>query len=103
MPGIVVWTHNGKPPSEGGKRIGYLCGLQFTPIGHPTVTLVPPPPPKPDIVFYDLPETTQSGFCRSCRPLVRLTPSMRRTDVGERKVYECAKCGTLMRYNPNAY
>lgn len=102
MPGIVVWTHNGKPPSEGGKRIGYLCGLRFTQIGHPTVTLVPPPPPKPDIVFFDLPYTTLTGRCTECWP-PNVTHVVRRsTDVGERSLYACSKCGRLMRLHQYA-
>ena len=43
MPGIVVVTHNGELPKNGGKRLGYVCGNTAYMFGGPPqgVSLIP--------------------------------------------------------------
>ncbi len=99
MTNILVVTHNGLPPSQGGKRLGYRVGDYFVPNGWPEgmVYIPPPPPPEPKLVYASLPTTLFSSSCRTCYTADYTRRKTVETDIGERVVVICARCGLTMR------
>ncbi|MEK7601042.1 MAG: hypothetical protein AAB480_00730 [Patescibacteria group bacterium] len=101
--GIVVITHNGRMPKDGGKRMGYMANGKIFPLPGITISLLrPSAPPKPTLVrqeicYADLPRSHNSdGDCVRCGTYPNRTILMM-TDQGERKVVRCSDCGTLMK------
>ena len=100
---ILVVTHNGQLPRNGGKRLGYQVGFMFFPItgGGPldVTPRKPAQPPKPVIVikYAMLPRTRhQDGECTKCGAYPNDVVRMK-TDQGETLVVECHECHHLMR------
>jgi len=115
---LQVVTHNGKPPSEGGLRIGYLAndparGQVFLPIGAlpslaaiiampayvpPTETVAPSAQSAP-IRFADLRDyRTRYGDCSRCSSHVNASLArVVQTDRGLKTVYTCPDCGSTLK------
>lgn len=110
---IQVITHNGKPPAEGGLRLGYLVGdLFFAWGGSDCMTraqacamfVSPQFAPKkpiiqkktvPTIIFSKLPIALDTSYrCPECYS--RDNPAvMTSTDEGIQRVGMCERCDTL--------
>lgn len=108
MDGIFVVTHNGKPPSEGGRRLGYQVGslyqsvaggpMQF--VGKPIVRAAPQGGADSSEIYYDnLPLVGPGMFrsCFGCKSSSAVNPTKMKTDQGVKQLYRCGICGTLMR------
>lgn len=101
MPGIRVLTHNGKPPEEGGLRIGYfvdggttLYTMRWGPI--PIVRSPPPAAPVPPKSEFDaLPMEPASQQCPDCRSFLSLL--QKRIDGEFRIVAGCRRCDKIFR------
>ncbi len=117
MQQILVITHNGLPPSQGGKRLGYVCGdLAFMFGGPPQgISLsrlrmireeeekkavpVPPSssPPVTMVVYNTLKEAQYSdGECPHCGKYPNPTVDLL-TTTGMRRVVQCTKCNEFAR------
>lgn len=121
---LQVVTHNGKPPSEGGKWLGYLAtdtvGLIWLPIiGGPTFAQVvddwrlisegrrPGTSPvqaesvqKLSVLrFADVSHYRMiTGRCSNCFvPVAPSTGKQVETDLGSKTIYTCFGCGKKLR------
>lgn len=90
---LAVITHNGKPPSEGGLRLGYQAGNRVYWFGGPLegVEVRPAVAPKPKLAFYDLPVASHRDYCHRCdnRSLHTRTVD---TDCGPKVLLVCSLC-----------
>lgn len=108
---ILVITRDGRSPSEGGIRLGYLVGGFFIPVGTSQLVPIfpklkkqkPPEPPAPIIAYAVLPVTAYAdGECCQCHHYPNRTTLME-TDEGRKSVIICSECGTLMRPRSSLY
>lgn len=107
---ILVITHNGKLPKDGGKRIGYQSGDALfslaTGQAHSVSALlaqqvrVQAPPEEQSQSYWDLEFSYRRNhgpyYCRSCDG-ERISTVQSMTDAGSRKLYICKDCGFKMR------
>ena len=116
MPGMIVLTHNGLPPTNlpgGGLRRGYIGGNRVFLFGGPSEgisleefrRMMAPPPrtstttasPARKIAYYALPVCRyDDGYCGDCGRYPNFTKRAV-TDQGTQVVIECSRCGHLMR------
>jgi len=106
--GIVVVTHNGELPKNGGKRLGYRVSGYWIPVG--TGWLISPEALKPKketesvsveatglIIFSALRRVAWSdGECSYCDHSPNSTIIID-TDMGRRRVVKCSRCSMVMR------
>lgn len=101
--GIVVITHNGLPPAEGGKRLGYsfknMSGQQMF-VWAGTSQIVPYPfgikgKPKPKVIYRDLPRVNSWDECIACEARTNFVEV--KTDLGIKDLRKCIRCGKLHR------
>lgn len=98
--GILVITHNGKPPTGkpgGGKRIAYRVGNTVFPIGGQPFTMAPPKPPKPKILWEKLPRAGRWDSCGNCATEDNPHRRLKTDDRGEIEVVQCRMCKRYMR------
>lgn len=95
---IVVSTHNGELPKDGGKRQCYVAGgflmIPGVPGRHKIIT-PPPPPEKPVLVYSSIARINPIGNC-PCGAW----PDKRRpvkTDEGMKILKHCGACNSLLR------
>lgn len=103
---IQVITHNGRMPSQGGLRIGYLVdGATVVLIGQSgtytidqALEILGIKKPKPKINFSNLPFPTHGdGDCPKCGNWRNNRVENMETDIGEKRVLICNQCGQIMR------
>jgi hypothetical protein len=96
MTGIVVITHNGRMPSEGGKRMGYMCDGRIFPLPGISITVVrPTTPSRPK--YADLPRCrSAANRCPNCGS-GSTNYFMISFAEGGRSALRCEECDTLMR------
>jgi hypothetical protein len=106
---IKVITHNGKPPSQGGLRIGYQVEDVFFHIAtqraysvsaileaqRPVATAAPKA--RQLLKYFDLPFCNKWGDCDYCSKQNNQA-QMEETDIGSMKVVTCWNCGRKMRH-----
>ncbi len=105
---IVVLTHNGRLPAEGGKRLGYRA-LDWRTGQWVYIWLTPPPviatppessePPKPASPrLSDFRPLSAFGECPNCGThlLWRVDKIVETSDMGFIGLHKCA-CGELLR------
>jgi len=105
---IIVLTHNGKLPKDGGLRWGYQVGNTVIPILGAPYTVLPAKPvqtalPKLRQPYYMLARCWyRSGECVECGEIPR-TPNVisMQTDEGMQKVLRCGSCGEHMKPHPS--
>jgi len=113
---IIVVTHNGLLPSQGGKRIGYQIGDWFFHLltqkwySVSAVLAQARSAKKPQttaaaetagatIVYFSLPTCNCFGDCAFCDRQDNRSRAVQ-TDVGLMEVVTCKGCGRKMRYRP---
>ena len=103
---IQVLTHNGMPPKDGGKRIGYIVGNRmFVKVGTTqlidlTPTAISPPlePLKSSLLKLEQKYKSLSmsdysdGECPHCGHFPNKVERLI-TDEGEKDLIKCGKCG----------
>ena len=110
---ILVITHNGLLPSQGGKRIGYqaddtlfhiatqsaysVSALLAGQRAAVTATLT-----KQLLIFSELPYCNTFGDCEKCGQIDN-SAELTQTDQGEKRVVTCINCGRKMRFRFNRY
>lgn len=124
MSGIIVLTHNGRMPREGGIRHGYLVGNMYYPIGQAPINLAPyfaqqaaveraaqkaaeetkrsekaakaaKFKPAGQLIFYDLPMSF-GGQCTNCYS-TDCFYNFYSTDQGIKDLLICRRCQQKMR------
>ncbi len=97
MPGIVVVTRDGRPPSQGGVRLRYEADGSYVTVGR--TELVPLAPPKPATPLLDayqaLPEATGPSWNRACGHCGSYATydTFCNTEHGLHSVCGCRRCG----------
>lgn len=100
--GILVLTHNGLPPSQGGLRLGYIGGGRAFLPGAPSegillAELGAKKKAPPVVIYSRLPRARYTdGECVSCMRYPNPTVSIQ-TDEGVRSVVQCSNCSCQMR------
>jgi len=106
---IIVITHNGKMPKDGGRRFGYVCNDNFYPVGSTTPIPLsffrkkepakPKAPEKPRISYYEFCDLSYArdydGQCWYCGHSPNPTITVDIDGMGERRLVKC-RCGRLM-------
>ena len=105
--GIQVVTHNGRLPSEGGLRIGYVadgawfqsvCGGPMQFVGKP-VSVAPKKEEVSALVDYNTLPIVGPGMSQECLcgSTYNVNSTWMKTNQGDKRLLRCNKCGTLMR------
>lgn len=106
MDTILVITHNGKMPADGGLRLGYQVGPWVQPvaggplrfIGKP-VSVAPKKEEVSPLVDYNTLPIVGPGMSQECLcgSTYNVSSAWMKTNQGEKRLLRCNKCGTLMR------
>ena len=105
MDNILVITHNGKMPADGGLRLGYQVGPWVQPIAGGPLRFVGTPAPGvprrvPGVEFSKL-QLLGPGLnprCTICKDQYSYSfPVAKMTDEGMKTLFRCTRCDGLMR------
>jgi hypothetical protein len=108
---IIVLTHNGRLPRDGGLRIGYQCGDLVLMPGGPysarALLAASQPPPKQQkpaattllsLNWFDLEQMASDGWCTWCQRIGVPHPLVEKgTSAGPRMLHYCPSTGHYLR------
>lgn len=94
--GIIVITHNGKMPSEGGKRIAYQIRDMVYPLIGPPYR-IPKALPSLKVIMERVFELRiarhEDGECPHCHHYPNKTATVLTADKHKLELHACASCG----------